>query len=220
MSTALLLVLSAAPLACYFWVLALWHGGHHPRLVSGRTDFLVLAAGVGGLLTFGPFGQIVMSMILGEPSLAGWVLVTAVAALGAVAWGRRAGHRLVIYHIDPESLDLVLQDALDLRSGRFRRILGGFEDRAGTVGLSVEASRRFHYAVITARGEKPEGLLADLRPALANRLEAITNRPSPMAWWLLALSALTMFAMLGGYLLVQPMAREAVRLLFNRLRGA
>ena len=36
------------PLAAYLFVLALWHGGRHPRVVSGRVDFALLASGSAG----------------------------------------------------------------------------------------------------------------------------------------------------------------------------
>jgi hypothetical protein len=219
MSSPLLLALSVTPLACYFWLLALWHGGRHPRVISGTTDFVVLALGVGGLLTFGPAGQAVARRLFGEPSLAGWAALASAVALVAAYWGRRSGHRLVIYHIDPEALDRSLQDVLDVRSGHFRRTLAGFEEASGTGGLSVESSRRFHYAVIEARGPRPAALLAELRPALAERLRGIPTGPSPLAWWLLALSALTMLASLAGYLATQPRARETLRVLLEHLRG-
>lgn len=218
MSTPLLLLLSSTPLACYFWVLAIWHGGRHPRVVKGTTDLALLLFGVGGLLTFGPFGRTIVQRAFGEPSLSAWLAMLSAVCLAATFWGRRAARRLVIYHIDPETLDRVLVDALQLSAGQFRRILGGFEDRAGTNALSVEASRRMQYAVIEARGNDTERVLNELRRTLETQVQAVKTGPSPVAWWLLALSALTMLGTLGGYLLLQPRNADWVRHVFDRLR--
>jgi hypothetical protein len=219
MSTPLLLFLSSTPLACYFWVLAMWHGGRHPRLVKGSTDFMLLVFGVGGLLTFGPFGRAVVRRAFGEPGLAAWLAMMSMVCLAATFWGRRAARRLVIYHIEPETLDSVLGIALDLKSGHYHRILGGFEDRAGANALAVETSARLHYAVIEARGSDTERVLRELRQSLATELRSVSTGPSPVAWWLLALSAFTMLGTLAGYLFLQPRTAEWVRQVFDSLRG-
>jgi hypothetical protein len=219
MSTPLLLFLSSTPLACYFWILAIWHGGRHPRVVKGTTDFALLVFGVGGLLTFGPFGRAIVHRAFGEPGLSAWLAMISAVCLVATIWGRRSVRRLVIYHIDPQTLDRVLAEALDLHSGQFRRILGGFEDSAGTTAISVESSRRMHYAVIETRGTDADKVLRALRRSLASQFRAIATTPSSVAWCLLALSAITMLGTLAGYLVLQPTNADWVRHAFDRLRG-
>jgi hypothetical protein len=219
MSTPLILAISSTPLACYFWVLAMWHGGRHPRVVTGRADFLTLAAGVGGLIAFGPFGQFLVRRVFGEPSASAWIALVLALALLAMFLARRARNRLVIYHIDPQTLDTVLEQVLEVKWDRFRRTVSGFEDQDATVALTVESSRRFHYAVVEARGPRAEAITDELAGLLKARVRSIPVAPTPVAWWLLALSALTMGATLAAYFVVQPSARDAFHLLLRRLTG-
>src|SRR5438309_1399111 len=54
--------LTVGPLGFYLWVLGLWQSGRRPHVVRGLTDFTLLAFGVGGVLAFGPFGQLLARM--------------------------------------------------------------------------------------------------------------------------------------------------------------
>src|SRR6266496_3436409 len=100
MTGQLPLSLAVAPLATYLFVLSLWHGGRHPRVVSGPADFALLAFGLGGLVVFG---------------------------LVATLLARRSLRRLTVYHVDPEALVRALRETLDQVPGHFVRTLRGFE---------------------------------------------------------------------------------------------
>src|SRR5207244_13388422 len=82
--------LTVGPLGFYLWVLALWQSGRHPRVVSGLVDHALLVFGVGGIIVFGPFGQLLARMIFGRPDVSDWVVIGAVLGLWATLVARRA----------------------------------------------------------------------------------------------------------------------------------
>jgi hypothetical protein len=211
------LVLTVTPLAGYFYLLAIWQAGRHPRVIPGVLDTTLLAMGVGGLLLFGPFGQIVAGILFERPGLLHWLFMTLAAALVIASLSRRSSHRLVIYHVNAEALESVLR--ILLGPDGFVRSLDGYEDRARVRGLRVELSPRWQSAVIEAYGCDPDALIRALAPRLRDRLRETPAPASEVSIILFGLSALTMLVPLTGYLLAQPHARAALRVLLEHLRG-
>ncbi len=211
--------LTAGPLAFYLAVLASWQGGRHPRVVSGPLDFGLLAVGVGGLLTFGPFGQVVARALFGKPNPLDWLTLISGEGLVATVLARRALRRVAVYCVDPETLNRSLREALDRGPGRYVATLGGFEDRVEARGISVEVTPRFRAAVIEAYGREPEDLINDLAPRLEDGLRGVSMPPSPLSWILSGLWGLTTLAFLASTFLAQPQARAALRALLQRLNG-
>jgi len=219
MTGAFQVALAVGPLAFYLAVLAAWQGGRQPRVVSGPLDFALLAVGFGGLLTFGPFGQVMARSLFGKPNLLDWLTLISGEGLVATILARRALRRLAVYCIDPETLNRALREALDRRPGRYVATLGGFEDRAEARGISVEVSPRSRAAVIEAYGRDPEELINELAPRLEEGLRGVTVLPSALPWILSGLWALTMTAFVTSLFLAQPQARAALRALLERFNG-
>lgn len=211
--------LTVGPLGFYLWVLALWQSDRHPRVVRGLVDFALLAFGVGGLLAFGPFGQLAVRMLSRKPDLLDRMVLLSGLGLWASVLAHRSLRRLVVYQVDPESLIGTLAAVLSRTEGRFVRTLGGFEDLNTPRGLRIDFTRPLRCAVVEAYGRDPEGLIADLRPRLRDRLRGTTNGPSSVALALYGCSILVMLVPLLGLFLTQPRAREAFRVLLERLRG-
>jgi hypothetical protein len=210
---------AVGPLALYFFVLAIWHGGRYPRVVSGAADFLWLAFGVGGLVLFGPFGQAMARRLFGEPSTIGWLILVSASTLTlfGVALSGRFARRLVIYNADPATLDQALEEVLG-RSD-FVRTLKGFEHTASARGVSVEASRRSRTAVIEAFGKEPGNLIRYLEPRLVHRFHESAPRPSSVAWLFLGVSAISLAVPMIGWILGKPQTQEAFRFLLERISG-
>jgi hypothetical protein len=211
--------LTVGPLGFYLWVLALWQSDRHPRVVGGLLDFVMLALGIGGVLTFGPFGQLLVHMFFRRPDLYDWLVVASFLGLLASILARRALHRLVVYHVDQAHLAQALEAVLSETGGRFVATLSGYEDRAGGRGLNVDFTRWLRCAVVEARGRHPEELIQEVRPRLREHLRAVTTSPSPVALVLYGGSILVMVVPLVGLFLTQPRAREALRALIERISG-
>jgi len=211
--------LTVGPLAFYLAVLAAWHGGRHPRVVSGPLDFGLLAVGVGGLLTFGPFGQVVARALFGKPNLLDWLTLISGEGLVATVLTRQALRRVVIYCVDPETLNRSLREALDRGPGRYLATLGGFEDQVEARGISVENTPRSRAAVIEAYGQNPEDLINELAPRLEEQLRGVSMPPSSLSWILSGLWGLTTLTFVTSLFLAQPQAREALRAFLQRLNG-
>jgi hypothetical protein len=211
--------LSVGPLAYYFAVLAVWQGGRHPRVVSGRIDFALLAFAVGGLAAFGPCGEVAARMLFGKPNGIDWLAIASAVALAALYLGRRAGQKLVVYHVDAEALDQALHKVCDEEPGRFVATLRGFEDRAGGRGVSVEVSPRLRAAVVHAFGPGPEALIRDLIPRLRHQLERVDAPRSRLGPIFLGLASLTAAIPMVGAVFVRFRAREMFRVLLEHLRG-
>ncbi len=97
--------LAFLPLSAYFFALGIWQGGTRPRVVSGAKDFGMLAFGLGGLIAFGPLGQVAVDAVFPRPSVAAWMAVASLVGLLAMAWSLRARKRLVIYRVEADPLD-------------------------------------------------------------------------------------------------------------------
>jgi hypothetical protein len=217
MSSPVQLLLTVTPLAGYFYLLAIWQAGRHPRVIAGAVDATLLAVGVGGLILFGPFGQVVAEALFDRPGPLHWLLLTLTAALLVASLSRRSSRRLVVYHVAPETLESALRALLG--PDGFVRTLDGYEDRARGRGLRVELSPRWQSAVVEARGRDPDALIASLVPRLRDRLRESPVPAAEVSMVFFGLSALTMLVPLTGYLLAQPHARAALRVLLEHLRG-
>lgn len=212
-------LVTAGPLASYFSLLAIWHGGRHPRIISGPVDAALLAFGLGGLVTFGPFGQLVAAMLFGVPGARHWLALTLAMVLAGSLMARGSARRLVVYHVDPEILDRAMEDVLELRGDRYVRTIGGFEDRPRSHGLTVQVVPLLGTAVIEAIGPDPGPRIQDLKGRLQARLEWAPTPTATVAGILYGLSALTTLIPLAWMFLAQPRAREALRVLLRRLQG-
>jgi hypothetical protein len=212
--------LTVGPLGFYLWVLAFWQSGRHPRVVNGLVDFALLAFGLGGVLAFGPFGQFLARSIFGQPDLLDWLVILSGLGLSASVFARKALHRVVVYHIDEPSLLAALDSVLSETGGHFARTIAGFEDREASRGLRVEFTGWLRCATVEAHGRDPESLIQDIRRRLRRKLATVPTRPSPIALGLYGTSILVMLVPLIGLFLTQPRARQALRVLLERLRGA
>lgn len=202
------LLLTFSPLAFYFFLLGVWQSGRDPRLIPGPLDFGLLGFGIGGFLAFGPIGQFLAGLLLDS---SGWpvrlVLLTILAGL-AFFLSTRAHRRLVIYGVDPLTLDRALRQVLGELPGNFERTLRGFEDRPQGRGVIVEVTPWLRAAEVIAYGRDPETLISALGLALRPRLRGPTSGRSTVARGWFALSALT---------LAGPVARLLLNGLTRRL---
>ena len=219
MSSPWLYALTVGPLGFYLWVLGLWHSHRYPKVVAGLLDFTFLAIGVGGVLAFGPFGRLLARALFGEPDTLDWLVLVSGYGLVGTFLARRSLHRVVVYHVDPASLLLALEDVLLENNGRFSRTLRGFEDVERGSGLSVDTTPWLRSAVVEAHGRDAERLIREVRPRLSERLRSVDVGPSPVAFGLFGLSMIVMLTPLVGQLITQPRAREALRVLLEKLRG-
>jgi hypothetical protein len=217
MTSPLQLVLTVVPLAAYLYLLAIWQAGRHPRVVKGVVDVSLLALGVGGLVVFGPFGQSLVRMIFGRPSLIHWLNLAFAATLIASCLARRSSRRLVVYHVDADALEAALGAVLEPE--QFEKTPGGYVDRTHSRGIRVGLWPRWQSAEIETYGRDADALLHDLEPKLRERLGAIPSGSPDVAILFFGLSALTMLVPMTGYLLSQPPARAVLRVLFERLQG-
>jgi hypothetical protein len=218
MTTPLQLVLMVAPLAGYLYLLAVWHSGRHPRVVSGSVDAGLLALALGGLVVVGPFGRLLAGMLAGWPRPVQALGLIVVAAL-LVRWlAHDARRRLVVYHVDPDVLDAPLREALgpDLKPTSY-----GYASAEPAWAIHVKSSSRWQTVVIEAfgSGRDAESLIASLAPRLRERLRTLPARASGVSLVLFGLSALTMFIPVAGYLLASPRTRAALRGLLQHLQG-
>jgi len=221
MSTPWQYALTVGPLGFYLWVLAVWQSDGRPRVVRGPVDFGMLAFGVGGLLAFGPIGQWASRMVFAQQNAAGRLAAASALGLWACVLARRSSRRLVVYHVDDGRLARALADALSGSPGEFRPIFGGFEDRENARGLRVEPAGWLGCATVEAYGRDPVGLIREVRPRLCRSLlaDAPPGPPSRLARPLYLGSVLVMLIPLAAQFLEGRHARQAVRLLLDRLRG-
>jgi hypothetical protein len=210
---------SVGLLALYFLVLARWHGGRYPRVVSGPADFALLTCGIGGFALFGPFGQTLARILFVRPNTLDWLSLASGMTLVALLISRRAWRRLVIYHVDAVTLDRALEEAFAHDGSRFIRTIDGFEEIAEKRGIRVESSSRWMTATIEAYGHEPERLIHSLEGRLDDHFRTTTLPPSRIGELFLGGSALTLFLATVGWLFTQPQAWAALRGLLERLPG-
>jgi hypothetical protein len=211
--------LAAGLLAAYFFILALWHSGGRPRVVSGPADAALLGFGLGGVVLFGPFGQTLGKILFVNQGVLSWLTLASAISLAALLLSHRVWHRVVIYNIDSAALEKALGEVLETVGGRCVRTLRGFEDPNEKRGVTVEMWPRFRTATLEAYGREPEGLAHDLGKTLRRRLAAVRSPASGTAWVFLGATALVLVAPMTGWILHEPVARNALRALFERLSG-
>jgi hypothetical protein len=219
MDSPWLYALTVGPLGFYLWAIALWHSDRHPRVVPGLLDYTLLALGVGGVLAFGPFGQLVTLALFTRPGLLDRMVVASGLGLVASVLARRSLHRAVVYHVEPATLLDALEDVLRDVDGRFTRTLTGFEDAERGRGVVIDVTPWLRSAVVEAYGASSERLIRDIRPLLRDRLRRVVAGPSRIALLFYGLSMAVMIAPLMVMFLSQPRTREALRVLLERLRG-
>ncbi len=220
MSGAVQLALMVGPLALYLYLLAVWQSGRTPKVVAGQVDFALLIFGIGGLVVFGPIGHILVGRAspFGTPSVWAWLALIASIGLLVLPWLPRTYRRLVIYNIEPAELDAALVEILDEIPGAFERTIRGFEDRESRRGLTVEATSWLRSVLIETYGRHPETLIAEVDTRLRARLRHPAERMAAVAWILLGL-CLGLIAPVLLVLLNRPQAREAFRVLLEKLNG-
>ena len=219
MSSPIQYALTIGPLGFYLGMLAFWNSGRHPRVVSGLLDFALLACALGGILAFGPFGDLALRLFAVKPDWLDRIVLVSAMGLWASFLARKALHRVVVFHVDAEPLQRTLGDLLNASCGRFVRTLGGFEDREQNLGLKVEFSKRMNCAVIEAFGANAEALIQRLRPRLREAVRDISMRRSTVALAMYGACLLVMILPFVGRLLSRGEAREAFRGLIHLLRG-
>lgn len=219
MATRWQIALSVGPLAYYLLMLARWHRGKHPRVVSGPADLGLLALGIGGVAVFGPLGQWLVFVFFGRSSPLGWVAVASGLALAGLIASRRAWRRIVVYHVTAQVLDHALDETIDQLGGRYVRTLLGFEEPAGGSGVLVEVSPRWSIATLEAYGRDPERLIRGLETKLRRRLRTVEVPPSRAGGLFLAAALLVSIAPLLVWMCTEPHAREALRVFLRNLPG-
>ncbi len=219
MSPSVRVALALWPLSTYFFALGVLQSGRRPRVLNGPVDFLMLAAGLSGLLVFGPVGEILVRSLFPVVSLWAWLALASSYALLALLWSGRAARRLVIYNVAPEALEPALREAMSQLPGAFVPSVRGFEDASNGRGVTFEVGARLHTGVVEAYGSEPEPLIARLGPALRERLldSAAPRTGSAPIWFFL--STLTLLFPLGMLGMSRPRLLNALRVLFQRLGG-
>jgi hypothetical protein len=209
------MVLAFLPLASYFGLLGKWQNGKRPRVISGPRDFLLLAFALGGLIAFGPVGQILVSTVFPRPSLSAWMAVASLTSLLAMVGASRARKRLVVYHVEADELDHALGRAMESVAGFTTRTIHGYEDVLGRRGVTVEIGRRLRFGVIEAYGEGAESLIVAVRPALISQLATVSPRPSHLGTILYALGCATFVLPIAAVVISRPDVQAALR----KIRG-
>jgi len=171
------------------------------------------------VLAFGPCGDLIARLLFRRPDWLDRFVIVSALGLCATVLARKALHRLVVYHVDPESIRRLVEDALNSCCGRFVPTLSGFEDHEQRLGVHIEVTKWWDCALIEAYGSNPEGLIQQLRAELRPRLLGAKRRPSQLSHVLYIASILVMLVPLTSLFLSQPHTREVFRVLLQRLRG-
>ena len=193
MSPSLQYALTVGPLGFYLWIIAFWHSGQRPWVVNGLMDFVLLALGVGGVLAFGPFGQLLAHRLFRHPDAFDWLTIVSSLGLVAAILARRSVHRVVVYHIRESDVAPVLEDVLRAERLTFVRTMHGYEDATGRRGLRVEVTRSLRCVLIEAIGPDPDRLIQVIRKGLE-----VTTPPLPQFDKTLAFYEREAFAITGG----------------------
>jgi hypothetical protein len=216
---AMQVALTATPLAAYFYALGVFHSGRHPRMVAGPVDVGLLAFGLGGLVAFGPFGKAVLGGLVGsEVSLFSWAIWVVVIGLWALVLAGSASLRLTVYHVDSRDLERAVREALGQLEGRFSPTLHGFEDATRGVGITLKPIRFLRTCGVEAYGREPEVLIRELKPVLGDVLSRLPQRASGVSHALFGMACLTMLVPVTGFLIANPRAKDALRMLMHSLR--
>ena len=197
------------PMALYLYLLGIWHGGKHPRLVSGQADLAGLIFSLSGLVAFGPVGHVVVGAFFGpNASAVAWSIWLGSLVLIAGFVARSGRNRLVIYHVPPDQIHLATRESLP---EFYLSTLHGFEDAANQTSLQVRVYPWMRTATIEANGTGPGRALTLLRPLLRAKLREIDVPVSTLSTLFFTASALVMVGPVVGYLFLDPQGRKLVR---------
>ncbi|HEV3120923.1 MAG TPA: hypothetical protein VGY53_03435 [Isosphaeraceae bacterium] len=219
MSGAVQLALAIGPLATYVYIVAAFHSGRRPRVVSGLVDYLLLLFGLSGLVLFGPVGWLLVSHAGGPPGLLHFAALASALGLLAVPFVPRACRRLVVYNVDPVSFERALREAVEGLHNPFVKTLRGYDDPAHARGLQAEAHAWMRTAVVETYGQDAEPLAASIAASLRDRFRRHPLAgPSPVAWGLLGV-CLGLIVPVLIVVLTRPQAQAVWRALMHRLNG-
>ncbi|WP_435009802.1 hypothetical protein P12x_001040 [Tundrisphaera lichenicola] len=219
MTSAIQIALTATPLAAYFYVLGLFHGGRKPIMLTGPVDVGLMAGGLGGLVAFGPFGQSVLSRVAGaEVGLLGWSIWIALVVLWSLVLAGTAALRVTVYHLSNEELDRAVRETLYRIDGRFTSTIYGFEDADRMSGITVRSLPRLRSATIEAYGKDPETLISEFKPRFREELSRFPQAPSEISHAMFGLACLIMLLPVTGYFLSNARAKHAFWALLQSLR--
>ncbi len=219
MTSEMQIVLTATPLAGYFYTLCILHGGTRPRMLTGPVDVGMLTFGLGGLVAFGPFGRAVLGRMVGDPAgPVAWTIWLGVVVLWSVVLAGSAALRLAIYHIGPGELERAVADALEHVEGHFVPTLHGFEDTKRGVGVTLKSVGWLRSGGISAYGHDPDILIRELKPYLKATLARFPQRPSRLTHLMFGLACLSMLVPFSTILLANPRTTNALRALLDSLR--
>jgi len=219
MSPSIQYVLTVGPLGFYLWLIAFWHSGRHPRVVSGLVDFTLLALGVGGVIAFGPLGQLAARRLFDRPDAFDWLTIVSSVGLVATILARRSLTRVIVYHVSEKDLASAMEAVLHAENLPYVRTLHGYQDPTGRRGLRIEVTQIPSCVTIEAVGPDPEGLIRQIRSGLRKALRYVDSAPSLSALGLYAASFAVVVGPLLYFLSTQPHAREAFRAFLQRFRG-
>lgn len=212
MTTQTRLLLALLPLAGYFAVLGMLYAGRHPKVVAGPVDFGCLALGLGGLIAFGPLGELIVNTVFPRPNLPAWLAMVSLVGLFAMMGASRARSRLVVYNVDSQALTDAVGRVMEAIAGPVTATVHGYEDAKNRRGVTIEIGPILGWGIVSAHGEAPEALIDAVGSALKARLDAPRRiRSSLVALWF-ALAAATLAALfVASTLTSRPEVRAAVR---------
>ena len=204
--------LVSVPMAIYLYALGVFHGGKHPRVVSGTVDLAWLMFGLSGLVAFGPMGQVAVAGVFGPEATAtawsAWVVGLIVLA-GFVA--RTGRNRLVIYHVEPDQIQGAARDTLAGPGGSFIETLQGFEDGTSRTSVIVRVSPRSGTAVVDVQGGASGPVMDLIRPRIKEILKRFDRPSATISTTFFFASSLVMLTPAANFVAFDPQGRRAVR---------
>lgn len=208
-----------APLAVYFYTLGLLNSGHRAKILDGRTDFLLLAASLSGLIVFGPLGLSWIQPRIGQIDPLQILRLLALYGIVTLFLSIRYGRRLVIYNADPGQVRSILESQAE--GTGFRPTLQGLEDPKSGQRIAIDPSPRTHSTTIDFEGPWQEIPFQEWREATRGALEeSARGQPrSRLTYVLFGASCLMMVFPLAALLITQPRARAAFWMLIQQIRG-
>ena len=221
MSGSLRMILALGPLVAYFFTLAVWTSGKRPRVVTGTLDYALLSFGIGGLIAFGPIGEMLVRLAFRSTGLWGWLAMASLFALVAMMGARRNARRLVVYQVSREALENAVGDAMAELCESVARTVRGFEDRKIEAGVVIEPPSLFRAGVVEAYGGQAERLIAELRFALRHRLQDVSSPSTALgAFWFMISSATVLVGVFVSRWERYQEGFRALREIMKRMWGA